>query len=96
MKFTQKKMSRICSEIAQLEKSIAESQEKLTALRKEKTEIENTEIISLIRKADLSVDDVAELISDLTTVKKTNVSTISSPTAETVAENNTLKGNDNQ
>lgn len=96
MKSTQKKMSRLSAEISQLEKSIAESQEKLTALRKEKTEIENTEIVSLIRKADLSVDDIAELISDLKAVKKSNTATSSIRTAEPVITDNILKGYDNQ
>lgn len=89
-------MSRLSAEISQLEKSIAESQEKLTALRKEKTEIENTEIVSLIRKADLSVDDIAELISDLKAVKKSNTATSSIRTAEPVITDNILKGYDNQ
>ena len=96
MRTTQKKMSRITAEILQLKKSIAESQEKLAALKKEKIEIENTEIVSLIRKADLSVDDIAELISDLTTVKKSNAKADSVQAAEISATNNILKGNDNQ
>lgn len=96
MKSTQKKMSKLSAEILQLEKSIAESQEKLAALRKEKTEIENTEIVSLIRKADLSVDDIAELISDLKAVKKSNATTNSTRIAEPVVTDNILKGYDNQ
>lgn len=96
MKSSQKKMLKLSAEISQLEKSIAESQEKLTALRKEKTEVENTEIVSLIRKADLSVDDIAELISDLKTVKKSNAAASSMRTAEPVVTDNILKGYDNQ
>lgn len=89
-------MLKLSAEISQLEKSIAESQEKLTALRKEKTEVENTEIVSLIRKADLSVDDIAELISDLKTVKKSDAAASSMRTAEPVVTDNILKGYDNQ
>lgn len=89
-------MLKLSAEISQLEKSIAESQEKLTALRKEKTEVENTEIVSLIRKADLSVDDIADLISDLKTVKKSNAAASSMRTAEPVVTDNILKGYDNQ
>lgn len=96
MKSSQKKMLKLSAEISQLEKSIAESQEKLTALRKEKTEVENTEIVSLIRKADLSVDDIAELISDLKTVKKSDAAASSMRTAEPVVTDNILKGYDNQ
>lgn len=96
MKSSQKKMLKLSAEISQLEKSIAESQEKLTALRKEKTEVENTEIVSLIRKADLSVDDIADLISDLKTVKKSNAAASSMRTAEPVVTDNILKGYDNQ
>lgn len=96
MKSTQKKMSKLSAEILQLEKSMAEIQEKLTALKKEKTEVENTEIVSLIRKANLSVDDIAELISDLKTVKKSNAAMSDMRTAEPVAADNILKGYDNQ
>lgn len=96
MKSIQKKMSKLSAEISQLEKSIAESQEKLTALRKAKTEIENTEIVSLIRKADLSVDDIAKLISNLKAVKKSNTTTSGMQTAEAVVLDNVLKGYDNQ
>ncbi len=96
MKSTQKRIAKINSEILQIGKSIKESQEKLEALKKEKIEIENTEIVSLIRKADLSVDDVAELISDLTTVRKSNVNKTEAQTSEAAVTNSFLKGNDNQ
>ena len=95
MKSTQKRIAKINSEISQLEQSIKENQKKLEALKNEKTEIENAEIVSLIRKADLSVDDIADLISDLTTVKKSTVNKTEAQTSVAVAANNILKGNDN-
>ncbi|MCM1529760.1 MAG: DUF4315 family protein [Alistipes sp.] len=66
-----KKTAKLNAEIQQLEAQIADSNKRLSALKEAKTEAENTEIISIIRGADLSVDDIAELISDLTAVKKT-------------------------
>lgn len=67
---SKKKTAKLNAEIQQLEAQIAESNKKLSALKEAKTEAENTEIISIVRGADLSVEDVAELISDLTAVKK--------------------------
>lgn len=65
-----KKTAKLNAEIQQLEAQIAKDNKKLSALKEAKTEAENTEIISLVRGADLSVEDITELISDLTTVKK--------------------------
>lgn len=65
-----KKVNKLSAEIQQLEEHIAESNKKLSDLKKAKLEAENTEIISIVRDADLSVEDIQELISDLTTVKK--------------------------
>lgn len=97
MKSTQKRIAKINSEISQLEQIISESQAKVETLKKEKTEIENAEIVSLIRKSNLSVDDIAKLISEQTTVKKVNANTntVSVQTAEFSVTNNILKGNDN-
>lgn len=96
MKSTQKRIAKINSEILQIEQSIKESQEKLETLKKEKIKIENAEIVSLIRKTDLSVDDIAELISDFMTVKKSTVNKTEVQTSVAAAANNILKGNDNQ
>lgn len=65
-----KKVNKLSAEIQQLEEHIAESNKKLADLKEAKIEAENTEIISIVRGADLSVEDIQELISDLTTVKK--------------------------
>lgn len=67
---TRKKVDKLSAEIQQIEAQIAEKRTKLAALKEAKTEAENSEIISIIRNADLSVSDVEELISDLTNVKK--------------------------
>ncbi len=65
-----KKTAKLNAEIQQLEAHIADSNKKLSALKEAKAEAENTEIISIVRGADLSVEDIAELISDFTAVKK--------------------------
>ncbi|UKI17056.1 MAG: DUF4315 family protein [Ruminococcus sp.] len=49
---------------------LRKKKEKLASLKEAKLEAENTEIISIIRNADLSVEDIQEMISDLTSVKK--------------------------
>lgn len=67
---TRKKVDKLSAEIQQLEAQIAEKKEKLASLKEAKLEAENTEIISIIRNADLSVEDIQEMISDLTSVKK--------------------------
>lgn len=61
-----KKISKLTDDIAALEKTIKDNTRKLAELKEEKTEAENTEIISIIRKAGLSVDDIAELIDSST------------------------------
>lgn len=65
-----KKVDKLSAEIQQLEAQIAEKKEKLASLKEAKLDAENTEIISLIRNADLSIDDIQELLSDLNAVKK--------------------------
>lgn len=82
-----KKTAKLNAEIQQLEAQIAKDNKKLSSLKEAKTEAENTEIISLVRGADLSVDDIAELISDFTSVKKSPLK----PEKPTVA-NTDLKG----
>ena len=54
---TRKKVDKLSAEIQQLEAQIAEKKEKLASLKEAKLEAENTEIISIIRNADLSVED---------------------------------------
>lgn len=71
-----RKITKISTEIEQLEKTIAESKKKLAELKEAKTEAENSEIISIIRNADLSVDDIADMISELTSVKQTAISSV--------------------
>lgn len=59
-----RKISKLADDIAALEKTIKENTKKLVELKEEKTEAENTEMISIIRKAGLSVADIEELIGD--------------------------------
>lgn len=57
-----RKISKLADDIAALEKTIKENTQKLAELKEEKTEAENTEMVSIIRKAGLSVADIEELI----------------------------------
>lgn len=57
-----KKLSKLTDDIAALEKTIEENKQKLVELKEEKAAIENSEIISIIRKAGLSVEDIENLI----------------------------------
>lgn len=57
-----KKLSKLTDDIATLEKTIEENKQKLVELKEEKAAIENSEIISIIRKAGLSVEDIESLI----------------------------------
>ena len=61
-----KKISKLADDIAALENTIKENTRKLQELKEEKTELENSEIISIIRKAGLSVEDIADLIDSTT------------------------------
>ncbi len=57
-----RKISKLTDDIAALEKAIKDNTKKLAELKEEKLEAENTEIISIIRKAGLSVEDIEDLI----------------------------------
>lgn len=61
-----KKISKLADDIAALENTIKESTRKLAELKEEKQQAENTEIISLVRKAGLSVEDIEELVGKST------------------------------
>lgn len=85
-----RKLTKLNTDIEQLEKTIEESKKKLTALKAAKLEAENAEIISLVRNADLSVDDIADLISGLCVSKPVEVH---STAAEKIyPDNNISKG----
>ena len=68
----QEKVNKISADIIQLEKEITERQKRLSLLKESKTEAENSEIISIIRNAELSVEDIAELVSEFNMNNKTN------------------------
>lgn len=61
-----KRISKLADDIAALENTIKENTRRLHELKEEKTELENSEIISIIRKAGLSVEDIADLIDSNT------------------------------
>lgn len=57
------KIRKLTEDIEKTERIIDENKKKLTELKNAKTEAENAEIISIVRNAELSADDIAELIS---------------------------------
>lgn len=57
-----RKISKLTDDIAALEKTIKDNTRKLSELKEEKIEAENSEIISMVRKAGLSVEDIEDLI----------------------------------
>lgn len=85
------KISRINSDIEQVERTIAENQQKLSSLKETKINTENAEIISIIRQNNLSVEDVAELLTDLKSDKET-ASSDKSGGNENVGVNTVMKG----
>ena len=87
-----RKIAKIAADIEQLEKNIEESKKKLSTLKAAKIEAENTEIISLVRNAELSIDDIAELISDLSSSKPIETKNTNMESAKIISDNNTSKG----
>lgn len=85
-----RKLTKLNTEIEQLEKNIEESKKKLATLKAAKLEAENAEIISLVRNADLSVDDIADLISGLCVSKSVEVQ--STAAEKNYPDNNISKG----
>lgn len=85
------KINKIISDIEQVEMIIAENQKKLSALKETKVNTENAEIISIIRQKNLSVDDVAELLTDFKS-NKDSVSSNKFGSNENVGINTIMKG----
>lgn len=83
------KISRINSDIEQVERTIAENQQKLSSLKETKINTENAEINSIIRQNNLSVEDVTELLTDL---KSETASSDKSGSNENVGVNTVMKG----
>ena len=56
------KVQKIESEIAKLKTKISESTTRIRELERQKTEIENNEIVALVRNVDISPDKLIEFI----------------------------------
>ena len=54
------KIERICKEIDKMRDKISEQQARLRELEKQKTELENMEIVDTVRGMDISFADLAE------------------------------------
>ena len=59
------KIKRISSEIEKTKGKIAEQQARLRDLEKQKTEIENLEIVTAVRGMNISFADLAELLKQV-------------------------------
>ena len=56
------KIERVMKDIDKTKEKISEYQAKLKELERQKTELENTEIVDTIRGMDISLADLAELL----------------------------------
>lgn len=56
------KIERICKDIDKTKNKISELQARLRDLEKQKTELENTEIVETVRGMDISLDDLAAML----------------------------------
>ena len=56
------KIERVCKEIDKTKGKISEQQTRLRELEKQKTELENIEIVDAVRGMDISFADLAELL----------------------------------
>lgn len=56
------KIERVCKDIQKTKEKINEFQTKLRELEKQKTELENLEIVDAVRGMDISLTDLADLL----------------------------------
>ena len=56
------KIERVCKEIEKTKGKITEQQARLRELEKQKTELENTEIVDAVRGMDISLADLAAML----------------------------------
>ena len=56
------KIGRVCAEIDKTKGKISEFQAKLRELEKQKTELENAEIVEAVRGTDISLADLAAML----------------------------------
>lgn len=56
------KIGRVCAEIEKTKGKISEFQTKLRELEKQKTELENAEIVEAVRGMDISLADLAAML----------------------------------
>ena len=56
------KIDRVCRDIDKTKEKIAEQQARLRDLEKQKTELENLDIVSTVRGMNISFADLAELL----------------------------------
>ena len=56
------KIEKVCAEIEKVKAKISEQQSRLRDLERQKTELENTEIVGMVRGLDVSPEELATLI----------------------------------
>ena len=64
------KIERVCKEIDNTKGKIGELQARLRELERQKTELENTEIVETVRGMDISLADLASMLRAAHTTEK--------------------------
>ena len=65
-----RKIERVCKEIDKTKGKIGELQARLRELERQKTELENTEIVETVRGMDISLADLASMLRAAHTTEK--------------------------
>ena len=85
------KIERICNDIEKTKTKINEAQNRLRELERQKTELENMEIVDVVRGMDISLADLAALLKATRTASgqvgpKTEATTARTPNKDTDKE----------
>lgn len=56
------RIAKVCAEIDRTKARISEQQSRLRELERQKTELENTDIVALVRSVEISPQELAEFI----------------------------------
>jgi len=82
------KIQRICNEIDKTKGKIQEQQARLRDLERQKTEIENLEIVNVVRGMNISFADLAEILKQVRPSSLTTLATSGQVAPKSAASNN--------
>jgi len=88
------KIERVCKEIEKTKGKLTEQQVRLRELEKQKTELENTEIVDAVRGMDISLADLAAMLKAANTGGTTSGQIV--PKSETPIETETEDSEDEE